>query len=116
MYMRQSKCTSFNRCGVLDHYIFQWHQICNALMQHRPEVVKRGNDFIICTSTTHHFSTELLSTFNSVLIPYLNTDSPFVHGFLSFTLQSSSNSLHHMATINMSSRRPQVCIQLSLGL
>src|SRR5882724_8851380 len=42
---------------------------------------------------THHFSMELLSTSKSALIPYLNTDSPFVHGFPSFTLQSSSNSL-----------------------
>jgi len=45
----------------------------------------------------HHVSTELLSTSNSTLIPYLNTDSPFIHGFPSFTLQSSFNNLHHTA-------------------
>src|SRR5882724_10663202 len=51
-------------------------------------------------SKTHHFSMELLSTSDSTLIPYLNTDPQFIYGFLSFTLSSSSNSLHH--TINMS--------------
>src|SRR5882724_551898 len=45
----------------------------------------------------HHFSTELLSTSDSALFPYLNTDPPFIHGFLSFTLRSTSNSLHHTA-------------------
>src|SRR5882724_1175500 len=46
---------------------------------------------------TLHFSTNLLSTSESALIPYLNTDSPFIHGFPSFTLQSSLSSLHHTA-------------------
>jgi len=32
-------------------------------------------------SIMHHFSTELLSTSNSVLIPYLNTNSPFAMDF-----------------------------------
>jgi len=49
----------------------------------------------------YHFSTELLSTSDSTLIPYLNTDSPFVHGFLSFTLWSSVEqpSLHSHQSI-----------------
>src|SRR5882724_8389634 len=51
---------------------------------------------------THHFSTGLLSTSNSTLIPYLNTDSPFAHGFPSYNLQSSSTAFITQPSINMS--------------
>src|SRR5882724_2191620 len=37
-----------------------------------------------CASITHQFSMELCSTSNSVLITYLNTDTPFIYGFPSF--------------------------------
>jgi len=50
---------------------------------------------------THQFSMELLTTSNSVLIPYLNTDTPFIYGFPSFTIWTSFEqpSLHcHQST------------------
>jgi len=63
----------------------------------------------------HHFSMEFLSTFWLCTYPYLNTDSPIIHGFPTFTLQSSLNSLHHTAIDqDVQSRWPQVHIWGSL--
>jgi len=45
----------------------------------------------------HHFSMELLFNLDSVIIPIFKHWLPLIHGFPSFTLQSSSNSLHHTA-------------------
>jgi len=45
---------------------------------------------------------ELLSTSNSALIPYSNTDSPFTHGFPPYNLQSSSTAFIALSFINMS--------------
>jgi len=60
----------------------------------------------------------IISAWNYFQLPtphlsqYLNTNSPFIHGFPSFSLWSSSNSLHHTA-INqyVQSRWPQAHIQ-----
>src|SRR5882724_13343819 len=50
-------------------------------------------------SITHHFSMELHSISDSMLITYLNTNTPFIHGFPSFT-QGSSFEQPHCTAIN----------------
>jgi len=45
---------------------------------------------------------ELFSTSNSMLIPYLNTDSPFIHEFHSFTYDHHQTAFFAQPSINMS--------------
>ena len=64
---------------------------------------------LMMNSIRHCFSTELLSTSNSALISIFKHQLPLLHGFPSFTLWSSLNSLHHTAIAqHVQARWPQI--------